>query len=184
MNVIERRRKRLLFGYVAMERRLRARQIHIAVIGENDIIGDLEMVLDLPTFSFSVECLESLECYELDKVNFHRLIVKRNPETLDLIREVAVAKLKYRLNRLSPIPYYQLLVEKAEQDYIKPPAKVIKARPKSVAQALAGFMEGGKKANRKSFMKRVSIAVSRSSGSGDSNVQSAPSTANEDRKQR
>jgi CRP-like cAMP-binding protein len=158
-----------------MERRQRARQIQLAVIGQNDIIGDLEMALDLPSFSSSVECLESLECYELDKPNFHRLIVKRNPETLELIRDVAIAKLRYRSKRLEHIPYYQLLLEKADQDF-KTPVKPIKARPKSVGRALAGLIEGKKTVKKGDFLKRMST--------GSDSVPAAPAANADDGKQR
>ncbi|KAJ7354729.1 hypothetical protein OS493_030505 [Desmophyllum pertusum] len=69
-----------------MENRLRQREIQATTIGPNDVIGDVEMVLDIPEYCASVECVETLEVYELDKASFHRLIARRSPETLELLQ--------------------------------------------------------------------------------------------------
>lgn len=153
LTVIEKRRRRQLLGFVAEESRQRDRFIQVAIIGQNDIIGDLEMVLDLPFYSTSVECMESLECYELDKPNFHRLIVKRNPETLEKINMVAIEKLKFREERLRHVPYYGLLLERATQDEDSA-ADSKTLRPKSVAKAIVGFYKG-KKTTKNDFFKRL-----------------------------
>lgn len=164
LTVIEKRRKRQLFGFAAEERRQRARTIQLAVIGQNDIIGDLEMVLDLPAYSTNVECLESLECYELDKPNFHRLIVKRNPETLEKIKYVAIEKLKYREKRLHHVPFYGLLLEHAAQQQLAGGTSAVSkaSRPKSVAKALVGFMSLKKTTTRgKDIVRRLQAPMTR-----------------------
>jgi len=145
LSVIEKRRKRQLFGFVAEEKRQRLQNIPLAIIGQNDIIGDLEMVLDLSAYTTSVECMESLECYELDKPNFNRLIVKRNPETLEKIKFVAIAKLKYREERLRHVPYYSLLIDQARQQANQGGAaatgsKTARAKSAAKLKALAGFI--------------------------------------------
>ncbi|KAK3750402.1 hypothetical protein QZH41_005563 [Actinostola sp. cb2023] len=176
LSVIEKRRKRLMFGYVAEERRQQARTIHVAVIGENDIIGGLEMILDLPAYSTSVECLESMECYELDKPSFHRLIVKRNPETLEKIRRVAIARMKFRARRLEHVPYYGLLLEKALDDRMSRSTKSKSSRPKSVAHALIGFMAGKNKPKTNDFFKRLNRGGPGTTGMNDKNAATAAST--------
>lgn len=113
LSVIERRRRRIKHGFVAMETRLRQREIQAATIGPNDVIGDIEMVLDIPEYCASVECVETLEVYELDKASFQRLIARRNPETLELLREVVIMKLKLRTERFEEIPLFKYLLNRA-----------------------------------------------------------------------
>lgn len=113
LTVIERRRRRIKHGFVAMETRLRQREIQAATIGPNDVIGDIEMVLDIPEYCASVECVETLEVYELDKASFQRLVVRRSPETLDLLRKVVIAKLKLRTERFEEIPLFKYLLNRA-----------------------------------------------------------------------
>lgn len=113
LTVIERRRRRIKHGFVAMETRLRQREIQAATIGANDVIGDIEMVLDFPEYCASVECVETLEVYELDKASFQRLVARRSPETLELLRKVVITKLKLRAERFEEIPLFQYLLNRA-----------------------------------------------------------------------
>ena len=59
LTVIEKRRRRLEYGFTALEDRLRRREIQASLIGPNDIIGDVELVLDIPEYCASVECVEA-----------------------------------------------------------------------------------------------------------------------------
>ena len=113
LTVIERRRRRLQHGFVAMETRLRQREIQATTIGPNDVIGDVEMILDIPEYCASVECVETLEVYELDRASFHRLIARRSPETLELLRKVVITKLRLRVERFNEIPLFNYLLERA-----------------------------------------------------------------------
>ena len=113
LTVIERRRRRIAHGFVAMETRLRQREIQATTIGTNDVIGDMEMVLDIPEYCASVECVENLEVFELDKANFHRLVARRSPETLDLLRKVVTTKLRLRVERFNEIPLFKYLLDRA-----------------------------------------------------------------------
>ena len=113
LTVIEKRRRRLEHGFVAMETRLRQREIQATTIGPNDVIGDVEMILDIPEYCTSVECVETLEVYELDKGSFQRLIARRSPETLELLRKVVVTKLRLRVERFNEIPLFKYLLERA-----------------------------------------------------------------------
>ena len=112
MNVIQRRRHRAEHGFVAMETRLRRREMHVTAIGPNDVIGDVEMVLGLKTYCASVDCVESLLAYELDKPGFHQLIARRNPETFAQLSEVALVKQHFRRARFPDIPLFGLLLER------------------------------------------------------------------------
>lgn len=113
LTVIERRRRRLEHGFAAMETRLRQREIQATTIGPNDVIGDVEMILDVPEFCASVECVETLEVYELGKASFQRLIARRSPETLELLRKVVITKLRLRVERFNEIPLFKYLLERA-----------------------------------------------------------------------
>ncbi|XP_068717841.1 uncharacterized protein [Montipora capricornis] len=137
LTVIEKRRRRIEHGFVAMETRLRQREIQATTIGPNDIIGDVEVVLDIPFFCTSVECVETLEVYELDKSSFQRLIARRSPETLNKLRQVVIAKLKVRAERFKEIPLFKYLFERAvtipRNDKLKPVktrySKLVDAKP-------------------------------------------------------
>ena len=114
LTVIEKRRRRIEHGFVAMETRLRQREIQGTIIGPNDIIGDVEMILELPDFCASVECVENLEVFELDKSSFQRLIARRCPKTLETIRDIVISKLKLRVERFHEIPLFKYLLQRAE----------------------------------------------------------------------
>lgn len=114
LTVIEKRRRRLQHGFVALENRLRRRDIQVSTIGPNDIIGDVEIVLDIPEYCASVECVETLEVYELDKASFQRLVARRSPETLALLHRVVITKLRLRVEKFSEIPLFKYLLDRAE----------------------------------------------------------------------
>ena len=128
LTVIEKRRRRLQHGFVAMEARLRQREIQAATIGPNDVIGDVEMVLDISEYCTSVECVETLEVYELDKASFQRLVARRSPETLELLRKVVITKLRLRVERFNEIPLFKYLLERATTFPQKTKTKAMKKR--------------------------------------------------------
>ena len=51
--------------------------------------------------------------YELGKASFQRLIARRSPETLELLRKVVITKLRLRVERLNEIPLFKYLLELA-----------------------------------------------------------------------
>ena len=138
LTVIEKRRRRLEHGFVAMETRLRQREIQAATIGPNDVIGDVEMILDIPEYCTSVECVETLEVYELDKGSFQRLIARRSPETLELLRKVIVTKLRLRVERFNEIPLFKYLLERATACPQKAKAKAISHQQQAAMRPLMG----------------------------------------------
>ena len=138
LTVIQKRRRRLEHGFVAMENRLRQREIEVTTVGLNDVIGDVEMVLDLPEYCASVECVEALEVYELDKASFHRLIARRNPDTLEVLLKVVVTKLTWRVERFGEIPLYGLLLDRA---IVIPQKEKVKVMMKKKRQTLANIQD-------------------------------------------
>lgn len=113
LSVIERRRHRQEYGYVAIETLLRHRESHVTTTGPNDVIGDIEIILNLPTYCASVECMENLQVYELSKYNFYQIIAQRCTQTFDVLTKGVQAKLRFRSQRLQEIPLYKLLYERA-----------------------------------------------------------------------
>lgn len=113
LSVIERRRHRKKYGYVAIETLLRQRELPVTTTGPKDIIGDIEIIMNLPTYCASVECMENLRVYELSKYNFYQIINQRCSQTYDLIQKGVLAKLYYRAQRHKEIPLYSLLYEQA-----------------------------------------------------------------------
>lgn len=75
------------------------------MIGLVYLSGDLEAVMDLPTYCYTVKCTQESEFFILDQKNYDRLIEKRNPRVIDILKESV--KEKYRL-RLSWLPNKEL----------------------------------------------------------------------------
>ena len=112
LSVIERRRHRQEYGYVAIETLLRQRELQVTTTGPHDVIGDIEIMMNLPTYCASVECLENLQVYELSKYNFYQIIAQRCTHTYDVLKKSVQAKLRFRSQRLKDIPLYVLLYER------------------------------------------------------------------------
>lgn len=111
LSVIERRRHRQEYGYVAIETLLRQRELPVTATGPNDIIGDIEIIMNLPTYCASVECMQNLRVYELSKYNFYQIINQRCTRTYNLIKRSVLTKLYHRAQRHEEIPLYGLLYE-------------------------------------------------------------------------
>ncbi|XP_048730668.1 uncharacterized protein LOC125647883 isoform X2 [Ostrea edulis] len=108
--------------------------IEVCNLGAFEIIGDLEAVIDLPTYCYTVKCTQEAEVFILDQKNYDRLIEKRNPKVIEILKESV--REKYRL-RLSWLPskelplirhfLYQLWEEKrSKRDR---PKKTVKKEP-------------------------------------------------------
>ena len=113
LSVINRRKYMQEFGYVAVETLLRQREVPVTTTGPNDVIGDIEVIMNFPTYCASVDCIETLHVYELSKFDFYQIVNHRSTETDDLLRNGALAKLCFRAQRLKNIPLYTLLYERA-----------------------------------------------------------------------
>lgn len=113
LSVIERRRHRQEYGYVAIETLLRQRESQVTTTGPNDVIGDIEIIMNLPTYCTSVECMEHLQVYELSKSSFYQIIAHRCAQTYSVIKNGVQSKLRFRSQRLREIPLYTLLYERS-----------------------------------------------------------------------
>ena len=161
LTVIERRRRRNALGYAAMESRLRLREQNVATIGVNAVIGDIEFILDLSTYSASIVCAESLEVYELDKQSFHRIIAKKNFETLEYMRGMVMAKLQARCERLARTPLYSWLFEYAKfklKEPFKDSTKKTKFRRRATTYQQAAVRTSGLKSAVKKTGNKTAFA--------------------------
>eukprot|EP01135_Chromosphaera_perkinsii_P005333 Nk52_evm14s343 gene=Nk52_evmTU14s343 len=74
--------------------------VELCVLGAFEILGDLEVVCDLPNYLSSVYCLECGEIYEVNRDDFLRLLQKKNPETYDKIKAFTGYRVELRSGRL------------------------------------------------------------------------------------
>ena len=144
LTVIEKRRRRLAYGFTALEDRLRRREIQASFIGPNNIIGDVELVLDIPEYCASVECVEALEVYELDKASFQRLVARRSPETLALLYRVVLTKLRLRVEKFNAIPLFKYLLDRAEAAPNKETSKALRRRSTLLPLIKKPLAKGGR----------------------------------------
>ncbi|XP_076450264.1 uncharacterized protein LOC143286542 isoform X3 [Babylonia areolata] len=88
------------------------RALELCLMGAVDTIGDLEMVLNLTTYSQTVICTEAATIYHLDQRNYDRLVEKKNPQTVDLMRDIVHTKLTLHFSRLADdsIPLYRYVL--------------------------------------------------------------------------
>ncbi|XP_046579283.1 LOW QUALITY PROTEIN: uncharacterized protein LOC124286888 [Haliotis rubra] len=77
------------------------RHLELCLMGAVDVIGDLEMALGLSTYAESVICTQEAEVYQLDQRNYDRLIERRNPNAIKLMKNIVHTKLSLHFSRLS-----------------------------------------------------------------------------------
>ncbi|XP_077862595.1 uncharacterized protein LOC102802379 [Saccoglossus kowalevskii] len=104
-------------GYVAAERQRTEKTVDICVVGVNEMIGDVEAVLKMGTYMQTVTSMETVDIFELNLNNFERLLIKKNPSTVDNMKLNIETKLRSRLERCDMIkkgqvPILETLVEK------------------------------------------------------------------------
>ena len=57
------------------------------------------MVLGLPSYSQTIICTEAASIFHLDQRNYDRLVEKKNPQTVDLMRDIVHTKLTLHFSR-------------------------------------------------------------------------------------
>ncbi|XP_064601097.1 uncharacterized protein LOC135467261 [Liolophura sinensis] len=90
------------------------RQLELCVIGAVEIIGDLEVIMELGTYTHTAVCTQEAEVLVLNMKNYERLVQKRNPKTIEAIREIVETKLDIRCSRFAErqIPLLRYLLYK------------------------------------------------------------------------
>ncbi|KAL4225729.1 hypothetical protein ACF0H5_016418 [Mactra antiquata] len=80
------------------DRKRQHKTTELCVIGAIELIGDLEMEFGLSSYAQTTQCTEAAEVFILDQSNYERLIEKRNPQSLDLMRDSLHEKLALRMS--------------------------------------------------------------------------------------
>ncbi|XP_033752366.1 uncharacterized protein LOC117336097 isoform X2 [Pecten maximus] len=93
------------------------RHVEICLIGALEIIGDLELITGLPTYAQTVICTQEAEVYVLDQKNYDRLIEKRNPQVIEMMKRLLMEKYKLRLSWIQDkeLPLIRYLLYKLEE---------------------------------------------------------------------
>ncbi|XP_064621913.1 uncharacterized protein LOC135484417 isoform X2 [Lineus longissimus] len=94
--LVRRIRVRRREGYAAAEKKMVYRKIDLCFVEEMEVIGDIEMVLNLPTYMHTIQCTANTEVLILDMKNYERLITRKNPQTIQIMKEKVVEKLSNR----------------------------------------------------------------------------------------
>ncbi|CAH1788853.1 unnamed protein product [Owenia fusiformis] len=85
-------------GYAAAENRIHHKTIGLCFVEEGETLGDLELIMNLGSYYSTIICTAQTEVYLLNIKNFDRLVSKRNPLTLDIVKEHVITKLKGRVD--------------------------------------------------------------------------------------
>ena len=75
-------------------------------------------MLDLPTYTHTITCNQESEFYVLDQKNYDRLIEKRNPRVIDMLKKAVRHKYSLRLSWVqdNQIPLLRYFIYKLEEE--------------------------------------------------------------------
>ncbi|XP_046573601.1 LOW QUALITY PROTEIN: uncharacterized protein LOC124281692 [Haliotis rubra] len=131
-NVDLRRRK----GYAAVERKLHERSVSLCGVQNGEVLGDTEICLGLGTYMQTVVCSTETEVFILDMKNFDRLVGRKNPNTIQMMKKLVESKLAIRkdLKYAQHIPLLKFLHYKLTEGSFPeakrlPPLKESKVAP-------------------------------------------------------
>lgn len=96
-----RTRVRRADGYAAAEKLVFDRNIELCFVEEGEVCCDTEVLIGLETSVFTVTASTACEVYYLNLKCYEKLVLKRNPQTINLIKMLVETKL---LGRKSTIP--------------------------------------------------------------------------------
>lgn len=101
----------------------------VCLLGVNQTVGDVEVLLDLPTFVQTSITTQRSEVLVLEMRHFERLLTKRNPKTIDVMRQDLEWKLISRMSKylLRHVPLFRFIISKAEE-YNRIKAEKMEAR--------------------------------------------------------
>lgn len=83
-------------GYAAAEKIVFDKLVDICTIEDGEVISDFELLLGLEVNMFSVVCTSDCTFYHLDAKIFDRLIYRKSPHTLTMMKLLAETKLSRR----------------------------------------------------------------------------------------
>ena len=85
-------------GYAAAERKVLHKNISLCSVEAGEVLGDVETIMGMETHLQTVTSIAPTEVYYLTAKNYERLITKKNPATVDVLREQVIRKLKSRVH--------------------------------------------------------------------------------------
>ncbi|KAK3087967.1 hypothetical protein FSP39_012913 [Pinctada imbricata] len=97
----------------------------MCVLGKNESVGELEIVLDMKTYMQTAVCTERVEVLVLELKHYERLFVRRHPRTIDAMRRMLKVKLDTRRNLLTDpndVPFLSNIQKKLEASSHSAPA--------------------------------------------------------------
>ncbi|XP_041467580.1 uncharacterized protein LOC121417913 [Lytechinus variegatus] len=74
--------------------------VEICLIGQRAIIGDIEAVCGLCKHTHNITCIEPVHTYEMEMRSFHKLVMRRHPQTVKMIRAMVAFKIQNRWERI------------------------------------------------------------------------------------
>ncbi|XP_074650320.1 uncharacterized protein LOC141905375 [Tubulanus polymorphus] len=90
--------------------------VDLCLLGRNEIIGDIEVLLDMDTYIQSAVCTQRTEVLVLEMKHYERLLVKRNPHAIELMKNCLHFKLKHRFAAfMCKIPLLRTIVDMAAE---------------------------------------------------------------------
>ncbi|KAL4222521.1 hypothetical protein ACF0H5_018560 [Mactra antiquata] len=93
-------------------------EFNVCVVQSREVIGIAEILFDLSTHMDSIRCIEDCEIYTLGLRPFRRLIKRKHPEVMKLVRKYVQMKLSFRLESSigEQVPLFRCLNEKLADD--------------------------------------------------------------------
>lgn len=85
-------------GYAAAEKVMFDKFVDLCNVEEGEVINDFELLLGLEKNIFSVICTSACTFFHLEAKIFDRLIYKKNPHTLSMMKFLAETKLTRRMS--------------------------------------------------------------------------------------
>ncbi|XP_064599688.1 uncharacterized protein LOC135466215 [Liolophura sinensis] len=84
-------------GYSASEQRYMSRTAHVCSLQDNECFGDIEVILGLETYLYTVVSMAHTQIYVLDTKNFERLVLRKKNKSGDRLRSTVFTKIIRRI---------------------------------------------------------------------------------------
>ncbi|XP_064619879.1 uncharacterized protein LOC135483173 isoform X2 [Lineus longissimus] len=93
------------------------RQLDVCLLGKNEIIGDMEVLLDMDTFMQTAVCNQRTKALVLEMKHWERLLVRRNPQTVDQIKHAMALKAQSRMNPAleNVVPLFKYVIKRGKE---------------------------------------------------------------------
>ncbi|XP_052798418.1 uncharacterized protein LOC128230299 isoform X2 [Mya arenaria] len=100
-----------------VDRKRPHKTVEVCVIGAVEVIGDLEMTFGLSSYAQTTQCTQEADMFVLGQKNYERLIEKRNPQSVDMMRDSLHEKLKVRMSwtQEDELPLFRYFLYKLDE---------------------------------------------------------------------